>query len=810
MQAGAPGYPPDTYHNGGHPNFPNPGGYGFGAQRMPEEQNIGAGWVGLAAPGTVLAQAQPRHTHAGYNETHERIMRRRTVKKLALENGNLVIETPVAPNICKQNQSKEFTHMRYTAATCDPDQFIAQRYALRPWLLGREIELCIVLTSYNEDEQLLVRTLNSVIKNIAYLTSRTKSKTWGLQGWTKVVVILVADGRKKADKRFLKLLQLMGVYQEGVMVDHVNDKPTVAHIFELTSQVMVSANGSVEVSQCPIQVMLCLKETNAKKLNSHRWFFNAFCAQLKPNVCILLDVGTKPAAKSLYHLWKAFDNHPKCGGACGEITVETGRGCWQLVNPLVAAQNFEYKMSNILDKPLESVFGYITVLPGAFSAYRYKALQGRPLEAYFKGEALHSGAVHGGSFLGNMYLAEDRILCFELVAKRGEGWLLKYVKSARASTDVPDKLPAFIGQRRRWLNGSLFAAIYSTWHFGRMWTSGQGFFRKLLLQFQVIYSLVQLIFAFTGIANFYLAIYFLFSSATSDDKHDPFGGQGDSVLQIVLNALIAIVVVCLILSLGNRPQGSNLAYHAVVILLALLMGVALYTAGFTIFIAADAAGLTHLSGWTGDNILQLIKLDSFRDIVISLASTYVLWVIASIIHFEPWHLVTSFVQYLFLTPCFVIVLAIYSMANTHDLSWGNRPAEPAKDLGKASTTGGKDGKPGQVEVKTTTANDAAELWQSAQREMAVPRVEEKEHRAPTQKAADEAATFRTNLLLIYILVNAVLVLFFTSSYWKRFVGRKLPGSSDPYMAALFWSTAGLSALRATGSVLYIVFRIFGH
>jgi chitin synthase len=32
-------------------------------------------------------------------------------------------------------------------------------------------------------------------------------------------------------------------------------------------------------------------------------------------------------------------------------------------------------MSNILDKPLENVFGYTTVPPGAFRAYRYIALQ---------------------------------------------------------------------------------------------------------------------------------------------------------------------------------------------------------------------------------------------------------------------------------------------------------------------------------------------------------------------------------------------------------------------------------------------------
>lgn len=50
----------------------------------------------------------------------------------------------------------------------------------------------------------------------------------------------------------------------------------------------------------------CLARS-AKKLNSHRWALEAFAPQLDPNVVMLIDVGTKPGDKSLYHLWKAFD-----------------------------------------------------------------------------------------------------------------------------------------------------------------------------------------------------------------------------------------------------------------------------------------------------------------------------------------------------------------------------------------------------------------------------------------------------------------------------------------------------------------------
>ncbi len=56
---------------------------------------------------------------------------------------------------------------------------------------------------------------------------------------------------------------------------------------------------------------------------------------------------------------------------------------------------------------MESVFGYVSVLPGAFSAYRWKAIRGEPLNAYFYLE--ENSVKEMGPFMANMYLAEDRV-----------------------------------------------------------------------------------------------------------------------------------------------------------------------------------------------------------------------------------------------------------------------------------------------------------------------------------------------------------------------------------------------------------------
>jgi chitin synthase len=114
------------------------------------------------------------------------IKRWKTVKEVQLFKGNLVLDCPIPPRLLNQvphaqpPERDEFTHMRYSAATCDPEHFDAERFTLRQKLFAkpRHTELFIVLTMYNEEDELFARSMMGVIKNIEYMNSRTNSKTW--------------------------------------------------------------------------------------------------------------------------------------------------------------------------------------------------------------------------------------------------------------------------------------------------------------------------------------------------------------------------------------------------------------------------------------------------------------------------------------------------------------------------------------------------------------------------------------------------------------------------------------------------------
>jgi chitin synthase len=273
-------------------------------------------------------------------------LKRYATRKIKLGQGSVLSLNHPVPSAIKNaiqqkyraeaesTSSEEFTHMRYTAATCDPDDFTLKNgYNLRPAMYNRHTELLIAVTYYNEDKTLTARTLHGVMQNIRDIVNLKKSDFWNVGGpaWQKIVVCLVFDGIDPCDKNTLDILATIGIYQDGVMKKDVDGKETVAHVFEYTTQLSVTANQQLirptddSSSFPPVQMMFCLKQKNTKKINSHRWLFNAFGRLLNPEVCILLDAGTKPGPKSLLSLWEGFYNDKDLGGACGEIHAMLGK-----------------------------------------------------------------------------------------------------------------------------------------------------------------------------------------------------------------------------------------------------------------------------------------------------------------------------------------------------------------------------------------------------------------------------------------------------------------------------------------------------
>lgn len=269
---------------------------------------------------------------------------RRVKLQKGAEGGVLSLEYPVPSAIKNAIQTKyrdaesgseEFTKMRYTAATCDPNDFTLKNgYDLRPRMYNRHTELLIAVTYYNEDKVLLARTLHGVMQNIRDIVNLKKSTFWNKGGpaWQKIVVCMVFDGITKTDKDVLDVLATIGVYQDGVIKKAVGDQETVAHIFEYTTQLSVTPSQQLirplddsPQTLPPVQMIFCVKAANSKKINSHRWLFNGFGRILNPEVCILLDAGTKPSPRSLLALWEGFYNDKDLGGACGEIHAMLGK-----------------------------------------------------------------------------------------------------------------------------------------------------------------------------------------------------------------------------------------------------------------------------------------------------------------------------------------------------------------------------------------------------------------------------------------------------------------------------------------------------
>lgn len=669
---------------------------------------------------------------------------------------------------CTAGASDEFTTLRYTAATCDPNDFTLKNgYNLRPAMMNRHTELLISVSYYNEDKHLLSRTLHGIMQNVRDVVTLKNSEFWNKGGpaWQKIVVCLLFDGIEPCDKETLDVLATIGLYQDGIMKRDVDGKETTAHIFEFTTQLSVTENQQLirpmdesRNTIPPVQLMLCLKAKNNKKINSHRWFFNAFGRILNPEVCVMLDVGTKPRPKALLRLWEAFYNDKDLGGASGEVQAMLGHGCSHMFKPLVAAQNFEYKVNTMLDKPLEAMFGYLTVLPGAFSAYKFRAIMGRPLERYFRGDITLSpmfgkkGMEGMNVFSRNLFLAEDRILCFELVMKRGSKWHLGYVKGAQAETDIPEDMVEFITQRRRWLNGTFAFTIYSLLNFWKIYQSNHNVLRIAALHLQLVYNVVSLLLSWFGLAAFLLTTFIITDITGSPPENSgirpfPFGAATLVFNAVVQAVYLATVLLQFIVALGNHVRGEIYTY----IFSFLVFGVIQFYFVLNVFYLMIRIFKSNaLDGTGGDyNYAQTFYSDiGSLTVLVTCGAVFGVYFAAAFLYLDPWHMFFSYPQYLFVASSYTNILNVYAFSNWHDISWGTKGIEAASTLPAAAVT--KTGKVVLEEADKPQADIDSAFEQTVKRALA-PHVKRKNERTLTLH--DSFKSFRTKLVAVYIFSN---------------------------------------------------------
>lgn len=336
--------------------------------------------------------------------------------------------------------------------------------------------------------------------------------------------------------------------------------------------------------------------------------------------------------------------------------------------------------------------------------------------------------------------------------------------------------------------------MYSLVHFRQIWYTDHSIARKILLHVEFLYQLLQLLFTYFSLANFYLTFYFI-AGSLADPLVDPFGSHVGLYIFVVLRYICVLLISTqFILSLGNRPQGAKRLYMASMIIYAFIM---VYTTFACVYIVVRQVKIKD------DPTAQLqLGNNVFTNLIVSIASTVGFYFLMSLLYLEPWHMFTSSAQYFVLLPAYICTLQVYAFCNTHDVTWGTKGDNVAKtDLGGAVSRGGG-GNGASVELEMPSEQlDIDSGYDEALRNLR-DRIEV--HSPPTSEAQlqeDYYKSVRTYMVIVWMVANATLAMAISEAYGSSQIGDNF------YLRFLLWSVAGLALFRAIGSTTFAIINV---
>lgn len=336
--------------------------------------------------------------------------------------------------------------------------------------------------------------------------------------------------------------------------------------------------------------------------------------------------------------------------------------------------------------------------------------------------------------------------------------------------------------------------MYSLVHFKQIWQTDHTIARKVLLHIEFLYQLLQLLFTYFSLANFYLTFYFV-AGGLADEHVDPFGHHvGLYIFTILRYTCTLLIATQFILSLGNRPQGAKKLYLASMIIYGVIM---IYTTFACIYIVVSQ--LVKRNDPDDPSALYLGN-NVFTNLIVSMASTIGLYFLMSFLYLDPWHMFTSAAQYFLLLPSYICTLQVYAFCNTHDVTWGTKGDNVIRtDLGGAI---GKGGSGSTVELEMPSEQlDIDSGYDEALRNLR-DRVEVSEPLvSEAQMQEDYYKSVRTYMVVVWMIANGILAMAVSEAYGSSGIGDNF------YLRFILWSVAGLALFRAIGSTTFAIINV---
>jgi cellulose synthase/poly-beta-1,6-N-acetylglucosamine synthase-like glycosyltransferase len=439
--------------------------------------------------------------------------------------------------------------------------------------------------------------------------------------------------------------------------------------------VVINPQSTFQGKRKFMRISLMVKINNRKKHNSHEWFLgdSGFAEAVNAEYLFLTDAFTFFNETCMYHLIRHLDKNKHTSAVTGRQRLMTRRqqgtseSMFSVAYMLRMVQLYDFEMANAVYNGAFSLGGFLPVIPGPCGLYRASdILQDKPRDWYFG--VVNEEPDKTGLVLGNLRIAEDRILSYSSVMKVEGQQKMAFNPMAIFYFEAETELKRFILQRRRWINGSVAGYLYMLFmkfsNF-REWEAST--LRKLYVWILLMCQFI--IYAMVGIAPgislkilYFGILYFL------DWYNINFLGEIGTYLLGVGLWLFYVAHVFV----HNQRKFNYLIMYTLFFLSIITTILSIATLVHYVLVDQKGTPVDVLLFDQGGIILLLGVFVFFMPFFLAICLSGRMHSLA--------YMVKSFLPYFLLTHLMIAWFGSYAYARIWDLSWGNRPSSELEDV----------------------------------------------------------------------------------------------------------------------------------